>query len=330
MSNKGVGVEFEDCGSVKLEEMASVMVSDKRVYERGELINQIREAKADIEANEDRRRDLNARIRANDNDVRFIETERMPRAIERRKVFREQIVPPYGTGAEEPKQEAKTEPEPKQGNAPERTESEPANKGEKPAKAPKIEIRAKMPDESAFAGTRKELRKRMEEDFAKWCDCEIKYDTDEKVVGKMEVGNLPVRFRLNVENRFSRNASVGVVAELLDPADPKHVLRSARVDSGTGVLRLAQSEWENVVHNSVEDLQRRMEQSRQDIEALRKELAMVRVRDRSEVERMEADLAELEEALSKNKPKRRVELVRQRKEQEQEQEQEQKAEAASI
>lgn len=64
LSGKGVGVEFEDCGEVRLEEMKAALISDKRQLHRAELLEKIRDEKTKLETNADRRRHL---MRSRDN-----------------------------------------------------------------------------------------------------------------------------------------------------------------------------------------------------------------------------------------------------------------------
>lgn len=65
-SGKGVGMEFEDCGELRLEEMKAALISDKRQLQRAELIAQIREEKMKQEIAAERARSLGFALKRNE------------------------------------------------------------------------------------------------------------------------------------------------------------------------------------------------------------------------------------------------------------------------
>lgn len=93
MSGKGVGVEFEDAGEVRLEEMKAALISDKRQFLRAELIVKIKDEKLQREVLQGRERNLRASLDRETGRQNDLSKFSIPNAIKRAEWFDKNVKP---------------------------------------------------------------------------------------------------------------------------------------------------------------------------------------------------------------------------------------------
>lgn len=94
LAAKGVGLEFEDTSEVRLEEMKSALISDKRQMKRAELLAEIKEHKVQREVMESRARSLRSNLASTEHYIESLERQ-MPQHQARAAKFETAVVPPF-------------------------------------------------------------------------------------------------------------------------------------------------------------------------------------------------------------------------------------------
>lgn len=97
MAGRGVGVEFEDAGSLDLDQMKAGLISDKRVLEQAELRIGIKESKSQLEIVMSRRSNLASDLNWRERYLGQLD-EKLPKAVETAEAFRSTVVPPMTSG----------------------------------------------------------------------------------------------------------------------------------------------------------------------------------------------------------------------------------------
>ncbi|WP_415907079.1 hypothetical protein [Oleiharenicola sp. Vm1] len=99
LAAKGVGIEFEDTGEIRLEEMKAALITDKRQMRRAELIAEIKEQKVQREVVFNRGQSLRENLSAIESDIRVCERN-LPKAQERAAAYAAHVAPPFSRPAE--------------------------------------------------------------------------------------------------------------------------------------------------------------------------------------------------------------------------------------
>ncbi len=92
-ANRGIGMEFEDAGEIRLEEMKASLISDKRQLRRAEMIAEIRELRLRAEMAQDRERALINSARMSERRLETYLTRSLPRALSTAKWMAANVTP---------------------------------------------------------------------------------------------------------------------------------------------------------------------------------------------------------------------------------------------
>jgi N12 class adenine-specific DNA methylase len=257
MAGRGVGVEFEDAGSIDLNQMKAALISDKRVLHRAELQLAIKEAKTEMEVVQGRRLNLERNIRLLERNRKEIEEILPARELYSLKLM-EQVTPPHSC----PENQLLSYRLPHNPNirVPELDE-----KG-RPTKNTVFE---ELPGADGKASL-DELIRVLDERFEQWK--RIVFTASDAVVkplGYLEVGGMKVRVTREQKSIADGTKAI-LVGQCLGPDDQK-LGNEFTFGTANGILKMIQSRYETVAREP-EQLKNKLEQTIKDLAVAREQL----------------------------------------------------------
>lgn len=214
LAGKGVGMEFEDCSEVRLEEMKSSLISDKRQIQRAELLAQIKDEKMQAEV-------VNEAIRRNRTTISDIES-RLERSrqstLPRAEQLREYAQEHYCGYAQEVEREGKT-----------------------------VEVlTAELPDGEIFEGGRSDLLDKLNKHLKEFMDIETPRGQVNMKAGTLRLGGMTID--LTVRPRYLDGSGGNVIeAFVANPLGTGH-LSDSKVHTGAGLLKVYEATREYMVN----------------------------------------------------------------------------------
>jgi N12 class adenine-specific DNA methylase len=272
LAGRGVRQEFEDCSEVRLEEMKSALISDKRQIQRAELIARIKDEKMQAEV-------LNESIRRNEHTVGTYRTyiERDSRRSlpggEAMAAHAAEHFPDLYKGTDEKGEEKELE-----------------------------SCTVVLPMGDAITDKHSAVIDKLNE-FIKECqDIRIDKSKVEEKVGNLKIGNMDVE--ITVANRYL-DGTGGVVlrAAVKNPVGTGY-LTEGKVHTGKGLLNIYTTTREYML-NRPEAVRKSIAENEATVAKLEAQRAEMQEYDYSAVTAMESELAALEEDMRNNPMQRR-------------------------
>lgn len=286
LAAKGVGVEFEDTGEIRLEEMKAALITDKRQMRRAELIAEIKEQKVQREVVFNRGQSLRENLSAIESDIRVC-GRNLPKAQERAAAYASHVAPPFSRPAEcAAVVEALNLRAPEQSTEKEREV---------------IEKCTKMLQETkgVFVGDSKAVTKQLDALVQAWKILPLSQSQMKRELGTVTVNGLPLSLvKEQIRLITTDEDAICLVAYVGKPGQngewlPDTDVKPARFGSGEALLKLTQATAEQAALEPT-GLTQRLGVLQQEREEAAKLVDSVQPFDESRLTQLQADLVALE------------------------------------
>ena len=280
-AGKGVGVEFEDCGEVRLEEMKSVLISDKRQLARAELLAKIKSEKVTRETINGRRRTLSNEVENLIWNLDQYKDAKIPDATKLSDYFEHYV------------------PEPVAGQ-------------------PTTLTASAQGQSRDLSGSFEEVESRLEEMCKEWKQLKFGDSTAVQEMGQLMLNGMKIRISRQLASfQFADESSKGEAkvqlrASVLNPLGGTSYLSESRFATAEALFKLVRARRDDALREPAA-LRGKMRTYESDLEKTRVALEAAPKYEDQNMDQLEKDLATLEEDMKKNPYKRmtRAERARQ-------------------
>jgi N12 class adenine-specific DNA methylase len=285
LAAKGVGIEFDDTGEIRLEEMKSALISDKRQLKRAELLAEIKELKIEREVHQNRSKNLRYGLSLLQGQIRMSESD-LPKQQARAALYQANVVPPY------------TRPE-KWSCKINLSDTPEARLGDDDKTRKLYEKAADMIQETGaeIGGDSKMVLKQLEKLVDALKATPLGSSSMTRVFGILTVNGLPMCITKEQVKLADMSDSIALVAHVQNVAvgakgmDP--LVKPAKFGSAEALFKLAQVTWENATTLPVSTSQA-LENMRKDCREMTDTVQGLVAFDDSRIHKLEDRLAVLE------------------------------------